>query len=133
MQPEGGPRHASPGIVALTVALGGAIGFAPAAGATPSWKVTPSANPAGPAIGVFTGVTCVTATNCFAVGFSPNGPGGSTLVEQWNGTTWTLLASPNAPGATQSSLAGVASAHASLCSAVGSSVKAGSFSTLIER
>jgi hypothetical protein len=126
-------RRAFPGVVALTVSLGGAIGFAPTAGATPSWKAMPSANPAGPAIGVFTGVACVTATNCFAVGFSPNGPGSSTLVEQWNGAAWTLLASSNAPGAAQSRLAGVACVNASLCFAVGSAVTGGSFKTLIER
>src|SRR5437868_1032114 len=85
-------RRRGPGVVvAVVVVLGTTIGFSRPASATPAWTVVPSANPAGPPLGVFSGVTCLTTTNCLAVGFEPNGPGASTLVEQWNGTAWSQL------------------------------------------
>jgi hypothetical protein len=52
--------------------------------------------------GDFNGVSCTTPTDCFAVGFSQQiipGPvpilaPSKTLTERWNGTTWSVVASP---------------------------------------
>lgn len=66
------------------------------------------------------GVTCTSAADCFAVG-STGAAGGvvqDSLVEQWNGSTWSVDPSPS-PGASETSLSSVACATASDCVAVG--------------
>jgi hypothetical protein len=70
-----------------------------------------------------TGVACPTTTNCVAVGYSydatvfPAGTG-ATWVEQWDGTSWSNVASPN-QGGLISTLNGVSCAGATTCVAVG--------------
>ncbi len=46
-------------------------------------------------------VVCLTATNCWTVGYGDIGPGNDDLplVEQYNGTSWSVVASPNQSGA----------------------------------
>jgi hypothetical protein len=47
-----------------------------------------------------TGITCFTTVSCIAAGFTQSGSatsGYSTLVDQWNGTTWTTVSSPAIP------------------------------------
>ena len=60
-------------------------------------------------------VTCVSTMFCVAVGSAIIGSQ-KTLIEQWNGSTWTV-----APVAVAGSLAGVACADATHCAAVGTS------------
>ncbi|HLJ81535.1 MAG TPA: hypothetical protein VKT52_08625, partial [Ktedonobacterales bacterium] len=73
---------------------------------TGSWQVVPS-----PAIDVSNStfgarlhsVAVVSATDVWAVGFGPQ-PGGpayvkQTLIEHWNGTSWSIVPSPNPPSA----------------------------------
>jgi hypothetical protein len=60
--------------------------------------------------GLFTAVTATSATNAWAVGWTGStspGAGTQTLIEHWNGRTWTRVASPN-PAGTFSILDGVA-------------------------
>lgn len=83
------------------------------------------------------GMSCAAATNCTAVGdyFAPppNGFNGSkTLIERWNGTAWSIVASPNA-GA-DSSLATLKCVNATTCFAAGhGSAASGAWNALIER
>jgi hypothetical protein len=69
------------------------------------------------------GVSCVAATRCFAVGSSFDGSQQRTLVEQWNGTSWAVMNSPNfflTPNArTASWLNSVSCATTTSCVAVG--------------
>jgi hypothetical protein len=44
-----------------------------------------------------------------------------TLAERWDGTSWTVQATPNPTGASESTLARVSCGSASACTAVGSS------------
>ena len=76
------------------------------------------------------GVSCTSATNCFAVGATgqPFGPS-YTLVERWNGTRWAIVRSAKPTGATSSALYGVSCISTRSCFAVGYS----SEGTLIER
>jgi hypothetical protein len=70
-----------------------------------------------------TGVSCVSASFCTAVGFYfPNGLNNEakTLVETWNGTKWSVVPSP--VDGVESSLASVSCVSASSCTAVGSFV-----------
>ena len=63
------------------------------------------------------GVTCVSANDCWAVGYYTYNGGGGTLVEQNTGSGWTIVSSPNTGSG--DSLAGVTCVSASDCWAVG--------------
>jgi hypothetical protein len=84
-----------------------------------TWTIVPSPDVPGPngaqQRNVLTGVSCVSATSCKAVGYF--GPSSSvTLIESWDGTSWTIQASPNK--GTAANLSGV-SCTAAACEAVG--------------
>lgn len=84
-------------------------------------------------LNTLSGVTCPTSTFCVAVGDSFDlAPMGSTsayihhqtLIEQWDGSSWSIVSSPN--GKTEDTfLAKVSCASSSLCFAVGHSLIAG--------
>jgi hypothetical protein len=86
-----------------------------------SWSIVPSPNPTG--YSYLNGVTCASTTSCDAVGYSATSPNfltGSTLVEHWNGTSWSIVASPNGPpGTTSAALSGVSCPTTTSCYAVG--------------
>ena len=69
------------------------------------------------------GVAAVSATNIWAVGFIANttaaGSVQQTLIEHWNGTSWSVVSSPN-PGSSPV-LSGVAATSATNAWAVGNS------------
>jgi hypothetical protein len=59
-----------------------------------SWATVPSPNPAGALGSGLEGVTCRQVTNCWAVGNWARSPGqANVLIEHWNGTAWTIVAS----------------------------------------
>jgi hypothetical protein len=62
-----------------------------------TWSIVPTPNRyVGPnADNSFRGVSCASANDCFAVGSSGNGGPEVTLVEQWNGSSWVIVPSPN--------------------------------------
>jgi hypothetical protein len=97
-----------------------------------SWSISSSPN-SGVFDNVLSGVSCVSATSCIAVGDHLNGSGfHQTLIESWNGTTWSITSSPN-HAATHNVLSDVWCASASSCVAVGSYVNGGTIGlTLIE-
>jgi hypothetical protein len=56
-----------------------------------TWTQSPvQATPSG-TIGIFYGVTCVTAADCVAVGYVESGNSTHDLSEFWNGTAWTIV------------------------------------------
>lgn len=60
------------------------------------WKVVSSPN-AGPGSSYLFAVMAVSAKNVWAVGtYSPSSGIEQTLTEQWNGTSWSIVSSPNA-------------------------------------
>jgi hypothetical protein len=62
------------------------------------------------------GVACTTRADCSAVGLASNGAGvQQTLAEHWNGTAWSIVATPTGT----SVLLGVACVATSDCWAVG--------------
>jgi hypothetical protein len=85
---------------------------------------------------VFTGVSCVSAGDCTAVGYYTNSNGVTeTLIESWNGSAWSIVSSPNEGGADQyNTLAGVSCLSASDCTAVGTETNLSNTdgSTLVE-
>ncbi len=74
-------------------------------------------------------ISCVSKTDCVAVGSSGPNATWKTLAERWNGVAWTIEPTPDPTGATRSWLNGVSCSSASACMAVGSS----SAGTLAER
>src|SRR4029077_911495 len=64
-------------------------------------------------------VSCVSATACTAVGSRRVNGLDKTLIESWNGTSWSVVPSRN-PSANNDSLGGVSCISAPACTAVGS-------------
>jgi hypothetical protein len=91
------------------------------AGAPRGWSVTPSPNPRVPTGQLFW-VSCLSAHSCMAVGTYVKASGiGVNLAEQWNGTSWRILPTPNPSGTAVNGLFGVACSSSSACMAVGAS------------
>src|SRR5206468_2374658 len=61
-----------------------------------AWAIVPSPNASLPN-NVLSGVTCVSASDCWAVGYYITASGVyQTLIERWDGTAWAIVNSPNA-------------------------------------
>jgi hypothetical protein len=85
-----------------------------------TWAVQATPDPTGSLGNALYGVSCPSATACIAVGSSASSSGADvTLAEAWNGTTWTVQATPNPAGALGSSLYGISCRSATACTAVG--------------
>jgi hypothetical protein len=84
-----------------------------------SWSVVPSPNP-GSGGSTLSGVSCVSAAACTAVGTKTSGVNfvPRTLIESWNGTSWSAVPSPNR-GSDGDPLSGVSCVSAAACTAVG--------------
>jgi hypothetical protein len=95
-----------------------------------AWKLQSNPNVAGRGTPGLFGVAATSGTNAWAVGTDSGGPRGRTLIEYWNGKTWTIQPSPNTPR--RSSLNGVAATSATNAWAVGSYVSGHTRRTLIE-
>jgi hypothetical protein len=77
-------------------------------------------------------VSCPAAsTTCVAVGDYVAGSNDKTLVERWNGTSWSVTASPNP--STSAQLAGVSCSTATACDAVGDYITSISDNALVEQ
>lgn len=77
-------------------------------------------------------VQCVSASNCWAVGFADRQQTTLVLVEHWNGTAWSVVPSADPGGSHASELASVACSPDGRCQAVGYSVRGGASHTLAE-
>jgi hypothetical protein len=84
-----------------------------------AWTVQATPNPATPPRSALTAVSCVSASDCTAVGVSglPSGGNARTLAEHWNGTAWSVQPTPNGPGG--NILTGVSCNSPTACIAVG--------------
>ncbi len=102
-----------------------------------TWSIMTSPKPTGsPGDANLSGVSCPSTTSCFAVGSTQSGhaPNAfSTLVEHWNGHTWSIMTSPNprGSGTPNSYLDGVSCRSTTSCFAVGFSIFHG-WTTLVE-
>ena len=103
------------------------------------WSVGSTPALGGTGNSLLDGISCVSASACMAVGDHavPPGAGGGavvveTLVESWDGRTWTVVPSPDVVGADQSVLTGVSCLSVATCFAVGSSGAGPSSKMLVE-
>jgi hypothetical protein len=84
-----------------------------------AWSVQPTDDPSDSTDAEFSGVACVSGGSCEAVGdYGVNGDAPQTLAESWNGSTWSLQATPDPP-MNFSELNSVSCTAPSSCTAVG--------------
>lgn len=81
------------GVLVATGSPAGASGF--------SWSIVSTPNTSPSEINVLNAVTCVSTSDCWAVGQGNMGPGGPNnnahaLAEHWNGTAWSIVTTPSA-------------------------------------
>ena len=86
-----------------------------------TWTIVSSPNPTGSVTSVLSGVACVSASFCTAVGNATQGTSTVTLALAWNGSAWSIVSTPDPAVGTNSSnvLNSVSCAGASFCEAVG--------------
>jgi hypothetical protein len=101
-----------------------------------AWSIRGTPNPAGSTGSQLSGVACTSSSSCMAVGdyFPAPTAADQTLAEQWNGTTWSILSTPN-PSMQNVRLTGIACSAATACAAVGFGYgqTPGTLTTLAER
>ncbi len=82
-----------------------------------SWTIDTSPN-RGVGTNALSGVSCLSAISCTAVGYSTNGSDQRTLVESWNGHLWSIVPSPNGSSGSNQ-LNAVSCVSATVCKAIG--------------
>ena len=106
-------------IAAVLLAAGLAVAAPTAVGASLTWSVVRSPNPAGSTGNTLRSVACPRPNSCFAVGASSDGSGQKSLIEHWNSREWhTVTLNPDL--SVTSSLLGVACPSTTSCFVVGS-------------
>jgi hypothetical protein len=78
-------------------------------------------------------ISCASTASCVAVGYrsATKTSGATSLAEKWNGTKWSVVASPDPAGSSGTTLYGVACTSAKNCLAVGSYYLSSSRTTLV--
>jgi hypothetical protein len=99
-----------------------------------TWNIVRSPNTASTQNNVLQAVTCVSPSQCWAVGNSHNIEAGvdQTLIQRWNGTSWSIVTSPNTAGREANVLEGITCPSTSQCWAVGYFNIGDTSNTLIE-
>jgi hypothetical protein len=99
------------------------------------WAAQATPRPAGAVWSNLLGVSCTRTAACTAVGYYQNGAGDTlTLAESWNGTRWTVVATPNPAGSNGSGLFAVSCTAPTACTATGDyNNSAGAARVLAER
>ncbi len=98
-----------------------------------SWTIQATPNPGYYPSDILNSVSCTTATACTAVGsvtvtypFTQ-----MSLAESWDGSTWSVVSTPNPVGPTAASLTAVSCTTPTACTAVGSSAATDSSGTVV--
>ena len=88
-----------------------------------TWRVQPIHAPSGTTDASLSGVSCVAATSCTAVGDFTTGSGNARvylpLAEHWDGSAWAIQPAPGHPGSPVTSLGSVSCVSKSNCTAAG--------------
>ena len=111
-------------LVRLCVALVAVLGFlavaVPADAAINNASVVPSPSTSPTEDNFLESVSCVSASWCVSVGYFENGGFNQTLIQMWDGNSWSIQASPNTSSAEDNVLESVSCVSESWCVAVGS-------------
>jgi hypothetical protein len=95
-----------------------------------TWQLQPTPPPSGPPFttAMLNDVSCTSGSECVAIGSFAG-----TLAETWNGSAWSLSATPNMPGVLNSLLVAVSCPSSTACVAVGNQeTAAGGQTSLVE-
>src|SRR5665213_1973786 len=98
-----------------------------------TWSIVSSPNTSTTRDNLLRSISCTSATACTAVGNYSNASGPQTLAEQWNGTIWSIVTSPNTSTTLPNYLASVSCTSATACTSVGDYSSGSAFQTLVER
>jgi len=118
-------------IIGLFAVAALSIGFIAIADRASAYVETATVVPS-PSVGIadiLSSVSCISPTSCVAVGASSNGNNLDTLAMSWDGTAWTVLASPG-EGSFEDLLTSVSCSSATSCVAVGNYDDAGTSKSL---
>ena len=113
----------------MAIVLGGVVVSTPAGAVVDSATIVPSPN-AGTSNDQLRSVSCVSASDCVAVGSTFNGSAYETLVMMWDGSVWSIVPSPNA-STLEDQLRSVSCVSASECVAVGYTYTGSAYETLV--
>ena len=124
--PNGSPSP-SPSVSPIPHALGSRV-------VVPSnWSIVPSPNVSTTNNEELDGVSCVTASFCMAVGDVETGTAYQTLTQRWNGSSWSIVASPDPSSTLDAQLSAVSCLTTSFCMAVGTATNGTVNQTLAEQ
>ena len=85
-----------------------------------AWSMVDSPNPGGSTDTYLYGVSADSATDAWAVGYYFDASiGYATLIEHWDGSSWTVVDSPNPPGSSNNYLYGVSAVSPTTATATG--------------
>ena len=121
------------GAVAAVVLLVTGLAFVatPAGAAVDTVTAVPSPNNGVGVRNRLNDTACTSPTNCVAVGYWQNGASYETLIEVWNGSTWSIVSSPNATSSQNNILHSVSCVSSNFCVAVGEFNNGSAFQTLV--
>ncbi|HEV2371671.1 MAG TPA: hypothetical protein VGS19_05820, partial [Streptosporangiaceae bacterium] len=85
-----------------------------------TWTIESTPAPVGSTAALLNGVSCVSATNCTAVGNYDANSMTNALAARWNGSAWSVEPIPNKINAQATYLSGLSCAANGACTAVGS-------------
>jgi hypothetical protein len=129
-------RHVSSSLALIlavaVLAMGLVAGTATAGPRATGWSIQPSPNPQGAAGSSLASVSCPGEGMCMAVGVYGTSQEVRTLAERWDGTTWTIVPTPN-PAASSIQLNSVSCAGSDSCMTVGYFVTGSTVQSLAER
>jgi hypothetical protein len=97
--------------------------------ASPAWTISTSPDP-GADDNAVTGVSCTSVIFCVAVGYQTAVGSEQTLIESWDGSTWSVVSSPDGGGF--NALDGVSCTSPTSCVAVGFDQSGTTDQTLVE-
>ena len=87
-----------------------------------AWSIAPSVTEPAPNGGYLSGLTCTSASNCWASGATTDGTGSASgiLMQHWDGSSWTDTSASVPDSTSPGILAGISCVNAAQCWAVGS-------------
>jgi hypothetical protein len=84
-----------------------------------AWKLQSSPTITGTTWDLLYGVSCPSASHCWATGQAGGFPFGQVLIEQWDGASWSVQAAPHPSSAEQSVILGIDCVAITSCLTVG--------------
>ena len=118
-------------LAVIAIVLGGVVVSTPAGAVVDSAVVVPSPNPST-SYNRLSSVSCVSVSFCVATGYQNSGSLDLTLVEHWDGASWSTVTSPS-PGTNSNVLSSVSCVSVSFCVATGNQYSGSANLTLVEQ